>query len=47
MMLLKKDVAGGPADTIIIRQEFIDYVKLPILGLLQGELVGKLTHLMA
>lgn len=34
-------------DTILSRQGFVEYAKLPSLDLLQGELVGGLTGLMA
>lgn len=40
-------LGGCIDDTILSRQGFINYSKLPSLGLVQGELVGGLTFLMA
>ncbi|XP_051014405.1 39S ribosomal protein L10, mitochondrial [Acomys russatus] len=40
-------LGGCVDDTILSRQGLVDYAKLPSLELLQGELVGGLTHLMA
>ncbi|XP_052612299.1 39S ribosomal protein L10, mitochondrial isoform X2 [Peromyscus californicus insignis] len=40
-------LGGCVDDTILSRQGFVDYAKLPSLDLLQGELVGGLTRLMA
>ncbi|MEJ1285347.1 mitochondrial ribosomal protein L10 [Cricetulus griseus] len=40
-------LGGCVDDTILSRQGFVEYAKLPSLDLLQGELVGGLTGLMA
>ncbi|CAH6775993.1 39S ribosomal protein L10, mitochondrial [Phodopus roborovskii] len=40
-------LGGCVDDTILSRQGFVEYAKLPSLSLLQGELVGGLTGLMA